>query len=118
MAQARDGARRELIALLDKRAYEKFVDDYRDFVETPGRAPPESRSASAMRRPGRIWRAYEVLRAHDASLPYADAAAIHQLRIDGKRARYTLEFFREILPDHAAAHRRADRPTGPSWALQ
>jgi CHAD domain-containing protein len=96
--QAREDAHRDLLSLLDKTSYEKFVDDYREFVDTPGAAmldePSRVRDAAA----GRIWRAYERMRAHDASLPYADAAAIHQLRIDGKRLRYTLEFFREVLP--------------------
>lgn len=94
----RDDAHRALLEVLNSTRYEKFVDDYRDFVDTPGAGtlgqPERVRDAAA----GRIWRAYEQLRAHDASLPYADAAAIHQLRIDGKRARYTLEFFREVLP--------------------
>ena len=94
----REAAHRELLDMLDRTAYEKFVDDYRDFVETSGAGvvgePERVRDSAA----GRVWRAYERLRSHDASLPYADAAALHQLRIDAKRARYTLEFFREVLP--------------------
>jgi CHAD domain-containing protein len=94
----RDAAQRDLLRLFDKRAYEKFVDDYRAFVETAGAGvvgePSRVRDVAA----GRVWRAYERLRIHDSSLPQADAAALHQVRIDGKRLRYTIEFFREVLP--------------------
>jgi CHAD domain-containing protein len=47
---------------------------------------------------GRIWRTYERLRAHDTIVSWADVPALHALRIDAKRLRYTLEFVREILP--------------------
>ena len=97
----REVARRDLIDLLESSEYEKFVADYRDFVDTPGSASADQQVHVRDTAASRIWRSYEVLRAHDASLPYADAAAIHRVRIDGKRARYTLEFFREILPDLA-----------------
>lgn len=96
--QQRDRAHRGLLDLLDKTGYEKFVDDYYEFVETPGAGAlgePERVGDAAA---GRIWQAYERLRAHDPTLPYVDAGGIHQVRIDGKRLRYTLEFFREVLP--------------------
>ena len=46
-------------------------------------------------------RAAERLRAHDATLPWADTTALHELRIDGKRFRYAVEFFREVLEEGA-----------------
>ena len=98
----RDLARTELLALLDARGYQRFLDDYRAFVETPGAGalavlpgtPISVRDTAA----GRTWQAYERLRAHDAGLPWADVLALHALRIDAKRLRYTLESFREVLP--------------------
>ena len=48
---------------------------------------------------GRIWTAYEHLRAHETVLGWADVPALHAIRIDAKRLRYTLESFREVLPD-------------------
>jgi CHAD domain-containing protein len=92
----REAARAALLDLLDSQVYERFTADYLAFVHTSGAgsAGGERVSDSAG---GRIWRAYERLRAHDATLPWADAAALHAMRIDGKRLRYALEFFREVL---------------------
>ncbi len=50
---------------------------------------------------GRIWHAYELLRTHDELVPFADVPALHALRIESKRVRYTLEFFSEVLPASA-----------------
>lgn len=95
----RVAARRELLERLAGAAYDRFITDYRELVDTPvvtqRDAPPGLlRDAAA----GRVWLAYERLRAHDASVQFADVPALHALRIDGKRFRYTLEFLREILP--------------------
>jgi CHAD domain-containing protein len=96
----RDVARTSLTDLLDSAVYDRFIADSLDFVETAGvGAVGSDRVADAAG--GRIWRAYEVLRAHDALLPWADTAALHALRIDGKRFRYALEFFREVLDQGA-----------------
>ncbi|MEP7159274.1 MAG: CHAD domain-containing protein, partial [Chloroflexota bacterium] len=95
----RRAARVDLLELLAGGDYDHFINDYRAFVDTPGagtggQATERVRDVAA----GRIWRAYEVVRAHDAGVPFADVPALHALRIDGKRLRYTLEFMREILP--------------------
>lgn len=98
----RDLARQELLALLDSKAYGRFVDDYLAFVSTPGAGAADEDAARRARvrdtAAGRIWQAYEQVRAHEAGLPWADVPALHALRIDGKRLRYTLESFREVLP--------------------
>lgn len=83
---------------IDSAAYERFVSDYRGFVEASDTRTAAGDSRVRDEAGGRIWRAYERVRAHDEVIPGADAAQLHQLRIDGKRLRYTLEFFREILP--------------------
>lgn len=102
LSARRDEARRDLIDLLDSRRYQDFVGDYLEFTETPGAAE----RATAPGRPvqvrhtagGRIWSAYEHLRAHETILGWADIPALHAVRIDAKRLRYTLESFREVLP--------------------
>jgi CHAD domain-containing protein len=98
----REAARDRLIELLDSKSYAEFVDDYREFVETPGKGelepPPSAPILVRDTAGGRIWQAYERVRAHDTTLAWADVPALHALRIDGKRLRYTLEFFREVLP--------------------
>lgn len=96
----RVAARSELLDLLQGATYDRFINDYRELVDgatavTAGDVPViRVRDVAA----GRIWRAYERLRAHDAAVPFADVPQLHALRIDGKRLRYTLEFLREILP--------------------
>lgn len=100
----RDAARARLLDLLASADYERFVADYRAFVESSGAgaasdSPIRVRDSAA----SRIWQAYERLRAHDTVLPFADVAALHAVRIDVKRLRYTLEFFREALPPTADA---------------
>ncbi len=95
-------ARARLMELLDSEDYAEFVSDYREFTETP-RAAERIRAAGepALVREaagGRIWAAYERVRVRGAEINSSDIAAIHALRIDGKRLRYTLENFREALP--------------------
>jgi CHAD domain-containing protein len=99
----RDNAREILLDLIESGDYERFVDDYTEFVESAGAGAVASgpglvREAAA----GRIWRAYERLRAYDDVVPYADVPTLHALRIDAKRIRYTLEFFGEVLPPSSA----------------
>jgi len=100
----RDEARDHLLDLLASKDYESFVTDYLSFVDTPGAGashdgPSIVRDAAA----GRIWRAYERLRTHNDLVPFADVPALHALRIESKRLRYTLEFFAEVMPQSAAA---------------
>jgi CHAD domain-containing protein len=113
----REDARTRLIDFLDGRTYRHFVEDYLDFVETPGAgeraATPGEPNLVRDTAAGRIWIAYERVRAHDAILEWADAPALHALRIESKRLRYTLEAFSEVLP---AA--RASSLIGAVTALQ
>jgi CHAD domain-containing protein len=102
----RERVRTKLLQLLDSPTYERFVDDYGRFVETPEAGavalPPGSPLRVRDNAAGRIWRAYEVLRAHDVGLRWADVPALHAVRIDAKRLRYTIESFAEVLPPETA----------------
>ena len=103
----RDAGRLSLIELLDSNGYRRFVDDYRDFVLTPGAAirPVEPTSPHRVRDTAgsRIWAAYEQVRAYESVLKWADVPTLHQLRIEAKRLRYTLEFVREAIGPEAPA---------------
>jgi len=103
----RRDARDHLTRLLDGEAYRRFVGDYVAFVETSGAGGRVMRSTDPHRvrdtAPSRVWAAYEQLRAYDATLTWADVPTLHVLRIAGKRLRYTLEFFREVLGADAPA---------------
>jgi CHAD domain-containing protein len=102
---ARDTARDELLKLLDSERYRDFVHDYVTFVQTHGSGAAAVPTTQPHRvrdtAPSRIWAAYEQLRAYDTTLTWADVATLHELRIEGKRLRYTLEFFREVLGPEA-----------------
>lgn len=101
----REAGRRELTATLDSGAYRRFVADYLAFVEAPGAGARDVMATTPHRvrdtAAGRVWTAYEHVRAYDATLAWADVPTIHELRIAGKRLRYTLEFFREVLGPEA-----------------
>lgn len=97
----RDSARGLLIIELDSKGHRRFVDDYVDFVLSPGRdvLPVETTLPHRVRdtAASRIWTAYEHVRAYEAVLRWADVPTLHELRIAAKRLRYTLEFVREPL---------------------
>jgi CHAD domain-containing protein len=103
----REANRRLLIAELDSGRYRRFVDDYRDFVLTPGAEvqPIDPTTPHRVRDTAgsRIWTAYERVRAFESVLKWADVPTLHRLRIEAKRLRYTLEFVREALGPEAPA---------------
>ncbi|HLY14849.1 MAG TPA: CHAD domain-containing protein, partial [Candidatus Limnocylindrales bacterium] len=72
----RDLARVQLIAELDSKGHRRFVDDYVDFVSSPGRdiLPVETTLPHRVRdtAASRIWTAYEHVRAYEAVLRWAD----------------------------------------------
>ena len=113
LARRRHAARADLLELLDSHEYQRFVDDYRAFVETPGLGAADATPGSPIRvrdhAAGRTWQAYERLRAHEVGLRWADVPALHALRIDAKRLRYTLESFAEVLPDGSGPAGRVGR---------
>lgn len=97
----RDDARVLLVRELDSPRYQRWVDDYRDFVRTEGAAviPVGPTQPHRVRdtAPSRIWAAYEQVRGYEPVLRWADVETLHELRIAGKWLRYTLEFVREAL---------------------
>jgi CHAD domain-containing protein len=105
--EQRDAGRRLLISELDSAGYQRFIEDYRDFAVTPGSAvrPVDPTSPHRVRDTAgsRIWHAYENVRAYESVLKWADVPTLHQLRIEAKRLRYTLEFVREALGPEAPA---------------
>lgn len=88
-----------LVAALDSGRYRDLVRSWREFL-----AAPESSAANAARpivelASERIWRAYRrVWKKGRAIGPESPADALHGLRIDCKKLRYLLEFFRSLYP--------------------
>ena len=103
----RESARADLIAFLDGDVYRAFVDDYQAFLSSPGVGMKKSASKDSAKphlvrdvAPGEIWSHYGRVRAYEPTLRRASMETLHALRIEGKRLRYLLEFFGEVLgPD-------------------
>ena len=102
----RDDARTLLVRHLDSDDYQRWLDDYRDFVRTEGAAvlPVGPTQPHRIRdtTPSRVFAAYEHVRGYEPVLRWADVETLHELRIAGKWLRYSLEFVREPLGDGAA----------------
>ena len=103
--QHRDDARALLLRELDSPAYQRWLDDYLDFVRTEGAAVVPVAAVEPHRvrdtAPSRIWTAYEGVRGYESVLRWADVPTLHELRIAGKWLRYTMEFSREALGSEA-----------------
>lgn len=101
----RESARAEMLAHLDSQAYRQFVENFGSFLETPGEgvrkldsmAPQVTRHIA----PTQIYARLGAVRAYAALLDSASLEQLHGLRIQFKRLRYTLEYFREILGPEA-----------------
>jgi CHAD domain-containing protein len=94
----------ELLDVLDSGEYRKFIDDYRNFVDTPGEAATNfgqsTRVADAAA--SLVWAGYESVRAAQPPLRgRAVPADLHQLRIAARQFRYTLEAYRDLLDPRA-----------------
>ncbi|MBN1580359.1 MAG: CHAD domain-containing protein [Anaerolineae bacterium] len=103
----RDKARAKMISHLQDTKYQDFVRDFRRFLTTPGEGsrkvkgfPPKPYQVRHV-APRLIYTRWEHVQAFDTVLEGASISILHALRIDCKRLRYTLEFFREVLGEEA-----------------
>lgn len=103
----RDDARKQLMKWLDDSAYESFEERFKAFVETPGAGVAPARGEGIQptlvreMAPALIWEAFARVRAYEPFVKDAPIETLHALRIEGKRLRYTLEFFAEDLGPNA-----------------
>ena len=99
----REVARRQMLEYLDSSSYRRFVADFGSFLTTAGagalpRDPGESTPYQVRHVvPRLVFTAYEAVRAYETILDAAPITTYHRLRIDFKRLRYGLEFFRSVL---------------------
>ena len=96
-------ARTDLLTHLDSQKYSSFIHKFNIFVNTPGSGvlpfrddPPTPHRVREV-APALIYSRLEAVRAYDPILTNATIAQLHALRIECKRFRYALEFFREVL---------------------
>jgi CHAD domain-containing protein len=102
-----DKKRSKLSKHLQSEAYQRFKHDFNQFLQTPVEAKdssfPDTGTISRLRDivPVLVYSRYAAVRAYEAILPTASVSQLHALRIEFKRFRYTLEYFKEILGDSA-----------------
>jgi CHAD domain-containing protein len=104
--QAERSVRRlALTAYLDSRDYQRFLRDFAAFLDTPGAgARPLPAPAPALvshTAPALIYERLGLVRGFEPLLEQASVEQLHALRIECKKLRYTLEFFREALGSQA-----------------
>jgi CHAD domain-containing protein len=103
----RESAREAMLAHLDNPDYAAFKRKFNSFVQSPGKGirllspecpvPPLARDAA----PVLIYSRFGAVRAYDQLLENATLEQLHALRIEFKKLRYAVEFFREILGKEA-----------------
>lgn len=105
--EQRDAARAKMLAHLDSKKYQGFVSKFNHFLNTEGAGalPSSAEKPTPMRVdqvvPTLIYTRYGVVRGYEAVIENASLETLHALRIDFKRFRYTMEFFREVLGPEA-----------------
>ena len=94
---------RDLVDLLDSDRYQKLKRDWKQFLSTDPSgqvSEPPSPNPIVKLASERIWRSYKrVIKKGSAIGPQTPAKALHRLRIDCKKLRYLLEFFRSLYPE-------------------
>jgi len=101
--QQRDIARREMIQYLDSDAYRDFLRSFNAFVQSPGKGvsrrvigrfgPHQVRHLA----PRMIYDRFGSVRMFEPILAGASIEEVHELRIEFKKFRYTLEYLEEVL---------------------
>lgn len=104
-AQEREAARHKMLKYLDSEEYDIFKRNFSEWVNTPGAgatvyAPSADQTYADQVRyvaPVLVYQRLAGVRAHEARLAEASLEQLHELRLEFKRLRYTLEFFKEVL---------------------
>jgi CHAD domain-containing protein len=100
---SREAAREEMVAYLQSSRYMAFKEKFYRFASTPGAGVPPSPGDMPVPNlvrdaaPALIYARLAGVRAFDAILNQASLEQFHALRIEFKKLRYTLEYFREVL---------------------
>ena len=103
----REAVRTKMLVYLDSKRYQRFVQGFGQFLITEGAGAlplPSDRPAPHQVYqivPALIYTRYEVVRGYEPVIENAPLEILHALRIDCKRFRYALEFFREVLGPEA-----------------
>ncbi len=99
----RSKARHDLIRTLDKKNYQRFIDEYSAFVTKPGKGAVAVETDDAQPYqvrhllPMLLFEHLAAVRAYDQVLAEADDLTLHALRIEFKRLRYAVSIFADVL---------------------
>ncbi len=109
----REASRQKMIAYLDGDRYARFKAEFTAFLEKPNAGGLPTVTDDGQPIPHRlrhvvpvvVYRRLAAVRAFDewVTQPDVPLERLHQLRIAGKRLRYALEFFREVLGPESEA---------------
>ncbi len=103
----RQTARQRMLKFLEGERYRSFLEAFNIFVNTPGAGVKQGGQdyhvPSIVRHvaPTMIYNRLGAVRAYEQILDAARIEQLHELRIEFKRLRYTMEFFREVLGPEA-----------------
>ncbi len=95
------GAHEQLVAQLDTDRYRSLVAGWRAFLDAPfdvSKAPQSGNPIAEVAAERIRWRYNRVIRRGRHLDAMKDTDRLHRLRIDGKKLRYLLEFFRDVFP--------------------
>ncbi len=102
-SKQRASARKKMLAYLHNDRFQRFKDDFGEFVDSPGagvrrvsRKTPVPNQVSQV-VPALIYSRLASVRAFEAILDEASIEQLHALRIEFKKLRYVVEFFKEVL---------------------
>jgi CHAD domain-containing protein len=83
--------------------FRRLLDGWQEFLESPppgGEPPPNASRPVHELASQKIWKSYRRMRSHGRDLGESPPLeALHRLRIDGKKLRYLLEFFRGLYDE-------------------
>jgi CHAD domain-containing protein len=94
-------ARSKMVLFLESEPYEIFTRQFGRFLESPGEGVKRSKTIqpNLVRdlAPIMIYERLAAVRAYEQALGSATIKELHALRLEFKKLRYTVEFFREVL---------------------
>ncbi len=100
-----DAEQKRIVKALGSARYRKLIADWREFLERPPALrtslPDAARPVEELAR-ARIWKLHKRILKRGAAIDDdTPAEAVHDLRLDCKKLRYLMEFFRELFPAEA-----------------
>ncbi|MEM6795907.1 MAG: CHAD domain-containing protein, partial [Acidobacteriota bacterium] len=98
LARRQKQEQRRLVEALDTERYRDLLETWSRQIQNPA-AGPAAESPALELASARIWRLYRRIRKRGLAIDDdTPAAALHEVRIMGKKLRYLLEFFRSLYP--------------------